>query len=197
MIDRIRWQVRTGAPWRDVPARYGPWARVYELFRCRQLDGTWAQILAELQARAGAAGLDTWDVSVDSTIVRAHQHAAGAPREGPPTEPADYALGRSRGRFTTKIHLACEHGRTMLSTVVTAGQRADGPQFTTVLGRIRVARLGPGRPRYVARGSARPSRSRPTKPLTHVPALANRPAQDGVSAVARTRRRISNTDNTW
>jgi len=82
LIDGIRWRTRTGAPWRDVPGRYGPWQTVYGLFRRWQRDGTWARILADLQARADAEGLITWDVSVDSTISRAHQHAAGARKRG-------------------------------------------------------------------------------------------------------------------
>jgi hypothetical protein len=48
------------------------------LFRSWQRDGTWADTLTKLQARADAKGLITWDVSVDSTVARAHQHAAGA-----------------------------------------------------------------------------------------------------------------------
>ena len=82
LINGIRWRVRAGAPWRDVPAEYGPWPTVYGLFRRWQRDGTWAQVLAGLQARADAAGLITWDVSVDSTIARAHQHAAGGRKRG-------------------------------------------------------------------------------------------------------------------
>jgi hypothetical protein len=97
--------------------------------------------------------LITWDVSVDSTIARVHQHAAGVRRhperqkQPPGAEPADHALGRSRGGLTTEIHLACEQGRRVLSLVVTAGQRGDGPQFTAVLDGIRVRRCGRGRPR--------------------------------------------------
>src|SRR5213592_4375651 len=81
LINGIRWRTRTGAPWRDVPARYGTWQRVYGLFRSWQLKGIWAQILSDLQGRAEAAGLITWEVSVDSTVARAHQHAAGARRD--------------------------------------------------------------------------------------------------------------------
>lgn len=156
LIDGIRWRVRTGAPWRDVPPRYGTWQRVYGLFRSWQRAGVWARILAALQGRAHAKGLITWQVSVDSTIARAHQHAAGARRDSdaqveppgaPGDEPADHALGRSRGGLTTKVHLACEQGRRPLSLVITAGQRGDSPQFTTVLERIRVNAPGPGRPR--------------------------------------------------
>jgi transposase len=82
LIDGIRWRVRVGAPWRDVPARYGSWSAVYALFRRWQRDGTWYQILTALQALADAQGQITWDVSVDSTTARAHQHAAGAPKRG-------------------------------------------------------------------------------------------------------------------
>jgi len=56
-------------------------------------------------------------------------------------------LGRSRGGLTTKLHLACEQGQKPLSLLLTAGHRGDSPQFTVVLGGIRVPRLGGGRPR--------------------------------------------------
>lgn len=82
LIDGIRWRTRTGAPWRDVPPVYGPWQTVYGLFRRWQRDGTWPRVLAALQARADAAGLICWEVNVDSTIMRAHQHAAGARKRG-------------------------------------------------------------------------------------------------------------------
>jgi transposase len=71
LIDRIRWRVWVGAPWRDVPDCYGSWRAVYALFRRWQRAGAWAQIVTALQTRADAAGVITWDVSVDSTIARA------------------------------------------------------------------------------------------------------------------------------
>lgn len=82
LIEGIRFRGRTGVPWRDVPAEYGPWGRVYDLFRRWQRDGTWHQIFTALQTRADAKDLITWDINVDSTIVRAHQHAAGARKGG-------------------------------------------------------------------------------------------------------------------
>src|SRR5262249_57579323 len=90
LIDGIRWRVRAGAPWRDVPERYGPWQSVYGLFRRWQRDGTWRTMVTALQGRADAAGLITWDVSVDSAVARAHQHAAGARKRGTcrPNRPA-------------------------------------------------------------------------------------------------------------
>jgi transposase len=154
LIDGIRFRTRTGCPWRDVPERYGTWQTIYGLFRRWQLTGVWAAILSGLQARGAQAGLIDWVVAVDSTITRAHAHAAGARRHpeqqaSPPHgEPASHALGRSRGGFSTKVHLAVEARRKPLATVLTPGQAADSPQFTTVLGRIRVpGRRGRGRPR--------------------------------------------------
>ncbi len=82
VIDAIRWRVRTGSPWRDMPDRYGPWETAYGLFRQWQRDGVWQQILTRLQAKADAEQIITWDVSVDSTVCRAHQHAAGARKRG-------------------------------------------------------------------------------------------------------------------
>lgn len=82
LIDGIRWRVRAGTPGRDIPPGYGPWQTVYGLFRRWQREGTRARILTALQARADAAGLITWDVSADSTVARAHQHAAGARQRG-------------------------------------------------------------------------------------------------------------------
>ncbi|MFB9799581.1 IS5 family transposase, partial [Streptomonospora salina] len=153
LLDGIRWRTRLGAPWRDVPERYGHWQSVYHLLRAWQRAGIWALIAAKLQAWADAAGLVEWTVSVDSTTCRAHPHAAGARRtpqdqvEPPGPEPADHALGRSRGGWGTKLHLACEQGRKPLSVVAGAGQSGDSPQFARVLGGIRIGRCGPGRPR--------------------------------------------------
>lgn len=103
VIDGILHRVRTGAHWRDLPERYGPWKTVYERHRAWSADGTWERLLQQIQAAADAAGHIDWEVSVDSTAVRAHQHAAGA-RVAPPApvlkgaaedELADEALLRS------------------------------------------------------------------------------------------------------
>jgi hypothetical protein len=163
----------TGSAGGYGPARHGGTClpatapgKLYGLFRRWQRNGVWARILAGLQTRADAAGLIGWDVGVDSTIMRAHQHAAGARRRGdlqrePPggaaTEPGDHSLGRSRGGLSTKVHLACEQGHKPLSLVVTAGQRGDAPQFQAVMAGVRVARQGRGRPR------TRPDRVRADK----------------------------------
>ncbi|MGW1506671.1 IS5 family transposase [Streptomyces mirabilis] len=78
VLNGIVWKFRTGTAWRDVPERYGPWATLHTRFRRWALDGTFERMLRAAQAHADAAGDIDWLVSVDSTIVRAHQHAAGA-----------------------------------------------------------------------------------------------------------------------
>ncbi|WP_308312683.1 transposase [Streptomyces sp. ISL-11] len=58
LIDGIRWRTRTGAPWRDVPERYGPWDRVYELFRRWQRNGTWNRNPGAVAGRGRREGSD-------------------------------------------------------------------------------------------------------------------------------------------
>lgn len=96
LVDGMRFRVRTGIPWRDLPAEYGPWGRVYDLFRRWQRDGTWHQIFIALQARADAKEPITWDLNVDSTVCRAHQHAAGARKRGSCRRSRRAALPSSR-----------------------------------------------------------------------------------------------------
>ena len=128
-------------------------------------------------------GVDRLGGSVDSTVARAHQHAAGSrtrPDEqkespggvgdGAGGEPADHALGRSRGGLTTKIHLACEQGQKVMSLLVTAGQRGDSPQFQAVLEAISVPRLGAGR---LARDRTGSGSTRPTAPTPTAPTCAD------------------------
>jgi transposase len=78
VISGILWKLATGVPWRDVPERYGPWQTCYERFRRWQADGTWQRLLAHAQTTSDAVGEVDWEVVVDATVVRAHQHAAGA-----------------------------------------------------------------------------------------------------------------------
>lgn len=71
---------RTGIAWRDLPERFGPWQTVWKRHHRFATDSTWDKLLAVLQAEADAAGQIDWDVSVDSSVVRAHQHSATAKR---------------------------------------------------------------------------------------------------------------------
>jgi len=78
VIDEILFRTRTSCPWRDLPGEYGNWKTVYNRHRRWSLDGTWDKILGRLRAGCDEAAGGDWMVSADSTVVRAHQHAAGA-----------------------------------------------------------------------------------------------------------------------
>lgn len=82
VINGILWRLRTGAPWCDMPERYGPWKTAHERLRRWTIDGTWQKILDEAIVKDDAIGEIEWIISVDSTVVRAHQHAAGARKKG-------------------------------------------------------------------------------------------------------------------
>ncbi|MGW2027201.1 IS5 family transposase [Streptomyces decoyicus] len=157
VLNGILFRQRTGAPWRDLPPRFGKWKTVYDRHRRWSADGTWERILQALQADADAEGRIDWSmVSVDSTSCRAHQHASGARRTAPRVpgwhgRPAqhrpDEALGRSRGGLTCKIHLVSEGRLRPLAFLITPGQWGDSPQLIPVLERLRVPQLSGGRPR--------------------------------------------------
>jgi hypothetical protein len=128
-------------------------------------DGTWDHVLAALLVEADAAGLVDWAVSIDSTIIRAHQHAATLKRDTGGrwnyknllAEPADHALGRSRGGLSTKIHqLVDGHGRPLV-VLTGPGQAGDAPMFPHLMAHLSIARPGMGRPR------TRPERVRADK----------------------------------
>ena len=84
VLNAILWVLRTGAPWRDLPERYGPWQTVASRFYRWRQAGVWERILGRVQELADGEGRIDWDMHyVDGTIVRAHQHAAGAKKGTP------------------------------------------------------------------------------------------------------------------
>jgi transposase len=85
VIDGVFHRVRTGCPWRDLPERFGSWKTVYNRHRRWSGDGTWEEVLDALRAGCDEAEGRAWTVAADATVVRAHQHAAGA-RHAPPKD---------------------------------------------------------------------------------------------------------------
>ena len=93
-VNGIVWVLRTGAPWRDLPERYGPWRTVASRFDRWNHTGVWDRVWTALQAQADADGTLDWTVHyVDGTVVRAHQHAAGAKKGGLPLRRSGAAKG--------------------------------------------------------------------------------------------------------
>jgi transposase len=146
--------VPDGAPWRDVPERFGNWNTIYKNFNRWAQGGVWARVLEKVQSLAHRVGDLDWVASIDSTIVRVHQHGATLPRVTGASsnykmfgeEPSDHAIGRCRGGLTTKSHLVCDGKGRALAFILTPGQAADTSMLPATLEQIRVP--GPaGRPR--------------------------------------------------
>jgi transposase len=85
VINAILWVLHTGAPWRDLPGRYGPWQTAYDRFNRWSKDGTWKRLLERLHVRLDEQGKIDWETwCVDTTTVRASRAAAGAGEKGAP-----------------------------------------------------------------------------------------------------------------
>ncbi len=179
ILNGILWIDRTGAPWRDLPQRYGLVGTVSSRFYRWRKAGIWQRILSDLQAEADDGGEIDWSIHfVDATVVRAHQHAAGARRDGGTSEKAQAreALGRSQGGFTTKVHLRAEGNGRPITAVLTGGERHEQIALEAVLDHGAIWRPGRGRPRLRPRARAH-LRRRHIRPV--IPAKKNERRQPG------------------
>jgi len=79
-VEAVLYRYRAGIPWRDLPERFGPWKAVHTRFSRWASSGVWTRIFDAL----GAAADDEY-APLDATIVRAHQHSAGARKKGAAT----------------------------------------------------------------------------------------------------------------
>ncbi len=80
VVEATIWRFRTGAPWRDLPERFGNWNTIYRNFDRWAKAGVWANLLDHVQGVAKERGDVDWVASIDSTIARVHQHGATLPR---------------------------------------------------------------------------------------------------------------------
>jgi transposase len=78
-VNAVLWIAKTGAPWRDLPERFGLWNSVWKRFDRWAQKGVWLRVFEELKDP------DLEWLILDSTVIRAHQHAAGAVKKGAPT----------------------------------------------------------------------------------------------------------------
>jgi transposase len=113
-IDAVLYRYRTGIPWRDLPEKYGDFRNVHRRFSRWAEKGIWARLLSVLAQEA-----DTEYVMIDSTVVRAHQHSAGAVGR----DPNQQAIGRSRGGLS--IHALTDALGNPTRVLLTPGQAHD------------------------------------------------------------------------
>lgn len=128
-VEAVLWIMRTGAPWRDLPESFGNWNSIFRRFSRWSEKGVWQRLFAAMSDDP-----DLEYLILDSTVIRAHQHAAGAPKAA-----GDQAIGRSRGGLSTKIHVAVRGLGCAVRLILTAGQRGDAPQAAALLGDDRPA----------------------------------------------------------
>ena len=128
-LEAVVWILRSGAPWRDLAEGFGNWQSVYRRYRRWALNGRWEKLRQTIGLSARPKLL-----LIDSTIVKAHAHAAGALRRV-----GHQALGRSRGGFTTKLHAVVNECGELVRYVLTGGEKAD---ITQARGLLRYRRVG-------------------------------------------------------
>ena len=115
-VDAVLYRYRAGIPWRDLPERFGDWNNTHRRFSRWAKSGVWQRVFERL---AGDADNDY--AMIDSTIVHAHQHSAGARKD--PGE--DQAIGRSRGGLSTKIHALVDALGNPVGFHLTGGEAHD------------------------------------------------------------------------
>ena len=115
-VEAIVWRFRTGVPWRDIPVHFGSWKNIHTRFSRWARKGVWKNLFKAL-----ADDPDNEYAMIDATIVRAHQHSAGARK----IANVDQAIGRSRGGLSTKIHMIVDALGNPLTFSLTGGQVHD------------------------------------------------------------------------
>lgn len=125
-IEAVYWIMRTGTPWRDLPAEFGKWNSVFNRYADWTDKGVWQKMMTHFSNDPDLEWL-----LLDSTIIRAHPCAAGAPKKN--GGQAQQALGRSRGGFSTKVHVNTDALGNPLRLLLTAGQASDSPQAIPLL----------------------------------------------------------------
>lgn len=136
VINGILFVLRTGIPWEDLPAEFGKHKTVYNRFRRWVKSGLWQRLFEALIDRLrneGEIDFELW--CVDGTVIRAHRVASGAVRgELTSQENAEkHALGRSRGGYSTKLHVLTDGQGVPLGVIATPGQRNEAPEFENVM----------------------------------------------------------------
>ncbi|MGL5102358.1 MAG: IS5 family transposase, partial [Plesiomonas sp.] len=140
VMNGIFWVLCSGAPWRDLPERYGHWKTIYNRFNRWSKSGVINMIFNRLLHILDDKKLIDWDaIALDGSNIRALKAAAGAKKKYP-DDLSNHGLGRSRGGFGTKIHLATDCTGLPLSLCISAGQAHESQYAEYLLNRIGIMR---------------------------------------------------------
>ncbi|HEY5084568.1 MAG TPA: IS5 family transposase [Rhizomicrobium sp.] len=126
VLNGIFWRLRTGAPWADIPERYGPHTTCVNRFNRWRKAGVWDRVLAAV-SKAYDGDLQM----IDSSSIRVHQHAANSKKTT-----RSRCMGRSRGGLTTKIHALVDACGLPILLKLTEGQAHDGRSAQDMLGTL-------------------------------------------------------------
>ncbi|WP_353259920.1 IS5 family transposase [Prochlorothrix hollandica] len=129
-VEAVLYRYRAGIPWRDLPERFGDFRVIHTRFTRWSKTGVWKKVFEVL-----AADADNDYAMIDATIVRAHQHSAGA--KGSSKEDED--IGRSRGGLSTKIHAVVDGQGKPTHFFLTGGQACDLDGADVLLPQIEAA----------------------------------------------------------
>ena len=112
-MEAVLWKLRTGAPWRDLPTEFGPHSTVFNKFNRWSHKDYWFYIFTKIRGELD----DEWNF-IDSTIIRAHQHATGYFHK-------NQDIGKSVGGNSTKIHMLSDSYGNPVDFIITPGQTHD------------------------------------------------------------------------
>ena len=184
-VDAVIWKFRTGVPWRDMPTRFGAWKNIHTRFSRWAIKGVWQSLFKTL-----ADDPDNEYAMIDATIVRAHQHSAGARKK----KGVNQAIGRSRGGLTTKIHMIVDALGNPLAFTLTAGQVHDITQAETLTSQVQpealLADKGYDADAYIAS-----LRARAIQPV--IPPKANRKNKRDCDFALYRERNLVDIDQAW
>ena len=178
VLNGIFYILRTGSPWRDLPARYGPYTTVYNRYNRWAKQGVWLRVSEALRAQVPEA-LHL----IDTSIVRAHQHVVSGKKGG-----ADHAIGRSRGGLSTKVHVVVDSCGLPVKFLLTPGQASDKGSVADLLAGLDPARDTVCDCGYDAKAIRNLIARHGSKP--HIPTQKNRKVQYSVDPVLYRQRNL-------
>ncbi|MDP0210500.1 IS5 family transposase [Glaesserella parasuis] len=113
-VEGILYRIRTGCPWRDLPAEFGLWNTIYRRFNLWSKKGVWQEVLKSFRQH-----IDSEWIFINRSVIKAYQHSTGASGQNP------QAIGKSVAGNSTKIHLAVDSCRNPIDFVLNGGEVHD------------------------------------------------------------------------